>query len=56
MELMTYCLGGKTKKISTFLEILRSYIYVLVDYDTINNSGKYFTCRFCNLENIVKKL
>ena len=53
-ERMTYCLSRKHQNSVLFLEnIPFLYIYVSVDNDTINNSGKYFTCGVCNLENIV---
>ena len=55
-ELMTCCLSRKQKNLVVFWKIFNSYVYVLGDYDTINNSGRYFTCAFCNLENIVTKL
>ena len=53
---LVVCLGGKHNNLVLFWKIFSSYINVSVDYDTINNSGKYFTCRVCNLENIVRKL
>ena len=48
--LVTCCLGRKHINLVLFWKIFNSYIYVSVDYETINNSGKYFTCRVCNLE------
>ena len=45
----------KPSKFSSFLENIQ-FLYVSADYDTINNSGGYFTCRVCNLENLVTKL
>ena len=38
------------------IPMLPPYIYVLVGDDTFNISGRYFTCRLYNLENIVIKL
>ena len=47
----------KTSKFGTFLENIQFlYVYVSVDNSTINSSGRYFTFRDCNLENIVTKL
>ena len=43
-ELMTCCLGRKHKSLVLFWKIFNSYVYDLVDCDTINNSGRYFTC------------
>ena len=40
----------RSKIFSTFWKIFNSYVYVLRHYDTINNSGRYFTCRPCNLK------
>ena len=56
MELMTCDLGRKHKNLVLFWKIFNFCIYISVDYDTINNSGGYFTCGVCNLENIVTKL
>ena len=46
----------KTYKFSTFLKNIQFYISVSVDKDAMNNSGRYFTCGVCNLENVVTKL
>ena len=57
MELMTGCLCRKHKNVLLILENIQFLnVCVSVDYDTVNNSGRYFTCRVCNLENIVTKL
>ena len=56
MELITCCLGRKHKKFVLFWKIFNSYIYVSVDCEAINNSGRYFTFGVCNLENTVTKL
>ena len=53
---MTCCLDRKHINLVLFWKIFTSYIYVSVDYDTINNFGKNLTCRVCKLENIVTKL
>ena len=45
-----------TLNLVPFCKIFNFYIYVSVDKDTINNSGRYITCGFCNFENIVTKL
>ena len=55
-ELMTSCLGRKHQNLVLFWKIFNSCMYFLVDCDTINNSGRYFTCGVSNLENIVTKL
>ena len=55
-KLMTCCLGRKHINLVLFCKIFNSYVYVSVDNYTINNSGRYFNCRVCNLENIVTKL
>ena len=41
MKLMTCCFGRKRQNVSIFLENIQFlYIYVLVDKDTTNNSGR----------------
>ena len=55
-ELMSCCLGRKHQNLVDFWRIFNSYIYFSVDNDIMNNSGRYFICEVCNLENIVTKL
>ena len=56
MELLTCCFGRKHKNLVLFWKIFSSYmyIYVLLGNDTVNDSGRYFTCGVCNFKNIVK--
>ena len=39
-----------------FFEKILNYIFVLVDNDTVNNSGEHFTREVHNLKNVVTKL
>ena len=55
-ELMTCCLGRKHKNLVLLKKNFNFYVYVSVDNDTINNSGRYFSCEVCNLESIMTKL
>ena len=43
MELMTCCLDRKHENLVLFWKIFNSY--VSMDYETINNSRRYFSCR-----------
>ena len=55
-ELMTCCLGRKHKNFVFFCKIFNSYILCFSGIDTINYSGRYFTCEVCHLVNIGTKL
>ena len=43
-EQMTWCLGRKSQKWGFIWKLFDFCIYVLVNNNTINNTGRYFTC------------